>query len=130
MSDVEPHNRYDCTSPGRLDGLSRFTSMWRESELFADLREPQSAGACNACSESDACRGGWMMAKIVTHLPLDGPARNAPRGHGERALLQIDSASNPKPSLDHSQPMAGQRGSLIRSRSLCGVRTGHAMRTG
>src|SRR6516162_4107669 len=50
-----------------------FARVWRESALFADLRRPQSGGACESCSAYGSCRGGCMAAKFFTGLPLDGP---------------------------------------------------------
>ena len=62
--------------------------MWRESELFADLRRPQSAGACASCGLFDKCRGGCMAAKFFTGLPLAGPDPECVLGHGERLLAE------------------------------------------
>lgn len=42
-----------------------FTKVWRESALFQELREPQSAGACASCGSYDACQGGCMAAKFL-----------------------------------------------------------------
>jgi len=77
-----------------------FEPVWRESELFAELRAPQTGGACNSCSAYDACRGGCMAAKFFTGLPLDGPDPECVKGNGELALSTV--VSVPKPSLDHS----------------------------
>ena len=79
-----------------------FARVWRESELFAGLRRPQSGGACQSCSAFDACRGGCMAAKFFTGLPLDGPDPECVRGHGEPALAVADAAAAPRPSGDHS----------------------------
>ena len=79
-----------------------FLRVWQTSDLFTELRQPQSAGACTSCSAFDACRGGCMAAKFFTGLPLDGPDPECVKGHGERALTLIDATANPKPSLDHS----------------------------
>jgi mycofactocin radical SAM maturase len=76
-----------------------FAPVWRESELFQSLREPQAAGACGACSMYDACRGGCMAAKFFTGLPLNGPDPECVFGHGERALR----GERPQPSQDHSK---------------------------
>ncbi|HEY3629646.1 MAG TPA: mycofactocin radical SAM maturase [Jatrophihabitantaceae bacterium] len=80
-----------------------FDKVWRESELFADLRRPQSGGACASCSAFDSCRGGCMAAKFFTGLPLDGPDPECVRGHGETALSTVDGARAPRPSGDHSR---------------------------
>ena len=50
-----------------------FTKVWRSSDLFTSLREPESPGACASCGSYDACQGGCMAAKFFTGLPLDGP---------------------------------------------------------
>ncbi|MEO7288977.1 MAG: mycofactocin radical SAM maturase [Jatrophihabitantaceae bacterium] len=87
---------------GNVRAEGGFSQVWRGSELFAELRRPQTGGACNSCSAFDACRGGCMAAKFFTGLPLDGPDPECVKGHGERALAGLDQAASPKPSLDHS----------------------------
>jgi mycofactocin radical SAM maturase len=76
-----------------------FAAVWRTSELFTSLREPDSPGACASCGSYDACRGGCMAAKFFTGLPLDGPDPECVHGHGEAALLQ---ASRPLVPAGHS----------------------------
>jgi [mycofactocin precursor peptide]-tyrosine decarboxylase / 3-amino-5-[(4-hydroxyphenyl)methyl]-4,4-dimethylpyrrolidin-2-one synthase len=80
-----------------------FTAVWRNSDLFAELRRPQSGGACRSCSAYDACRGGCMAAKFFTGLPLDGPDPECVRGHGEAALAAAGQPPVPVPSPDHSR---------------------------
>ena len=80
-----------------------FAAVWRHSELFAELRRPQSAGACASCGHYDSCRGGCMAAKFFTGLPLDGPDPECVLGHGEHALAGRGETAPPKPSLDHSR---------------------------
>ncbi len=84
----------------RADG--GFARVWRDSELFATLRSPRSAGACTSCSSFDACQGGCMAAKFFTGLPLDGPDPECVFGHGEAALAAAGSTTTPRPSPDHS----------------------------
>ena len=82
-----------------------FETVWRESPLFAGLREPQTGGACRSCGSFDSCRGGCMAAKFFTGLPLDGPDPECVRGHGEAALAAIrhrGTARPPRPAADHS----------------------------
>jgi mycofactocin radical SAM maturase len=76
-----------------------FGTVWRESELFCSLREPQAAGACGSCAMYDACRGGCMAAKFFTGLPLAGPDPECVLGHGEHARR----GERPRPSQDHSR---------------------------
>jgi mycofactocin biosynthetic radical S-adenosylmethionine protein MftC len=77
-----------------------FTAVWRTSQLFTSLREPDSPGACASCGSYDACRGGCMAAKFFTGLPLDGPDPECVHGHGEAALLH---ASRPPVPAGHSR---------------------------
>jgi mycofactocin radical SAM maturase len=86
---------------GNVRDRGGFPSVWRESELFQSLRQPQSAGACASCGSFDACRGGCMAAKFFTGLPLDGPDPECVHGHGEAALAaRLDP---PKARLGHSK---------------------------
>jgi mycofactocin radical SAM maturase len=80
-----------------------FAGVWRTSELFASLREPQSAGACASCGSYDACQGGCMAAKFFTGLPLDGPDPECVFGHGEAALNGRDPTVHPVAALGHSK---------------------------
>jgi len=87
---------------GNLRRDGGFARVWRDSELFADLRRPQTGGACTRCQFFDACRGGCMAAKFFTGLPLDGPDPECVRGFGEAALAARGDATPPRPSPDHS----------------------------
>ena len=97
-----PFAIHDAFLAGNVRASGGFTTVWRESELFAQLRRPQTAGACSSCSAFDACRGGCMAAKFFTGLPLDGPDPECVKGHGAAALASVDAGSAPRPSLDHS----------------------------
>jgi len=79
-----------------------FSGVWRGSELFRSLREPQSAGACASCGSYDACQGGCMAAKFFTGLPLDGPDPECVFGHGEEALAARDGHA-PRGEIGHSK---------------------------
>jgi mycofactocin radical SAM maturase len=89
-----------------------FQAVWRDSGLFAELRRPQSGGACGSCQFFDSCRGGCMAAKFFTGLPLDGPDPECAVGHGAAALQAADRAAAPRPAPDHSHrgPVRGQAG--------------------
>ncbi len=97
-----PFAIHDAFLAGNVRGPGGFAAVWRDSELFASLRVPQSGGACSSCSAYDACQGGCMAAKFFTGLPLDGPDPECVRGHGEAALATADKAAAPRPSGDHS----------------------------
>jgi mycofactocin radical SAM maturase len=80
-----------------------FTSVWRESDLFLDLRRPQSTGACGSCGFYDSCRGGCMAAKFFTGLPLAGPDPECALGHGEEALAARGPGPLPRPAVNMSR---------------------------
>lgn len=90
---------------GNVRSEGGFQRVWRESELFLRLREPQSGGACTSCTFFDTCKGGCMAAKFFTGLPLDGPDPECVQGYGEAALTKLKDtggSSLPKSHLDHS----------------------------
>lgn len=95
------HERFRA---GNVRDAGGFTAVWRGSRLFAELREPQSAGACASCGSYDACQGGCMAAKFFTGLPLDGPDPECVGGDGELALAGVAADSVPRPMSDHSSP--------------------------
>ena len=95
---------HDEFKAGSVRDDGGFSQVWKQSDLFTELREPQSAGACSACGEFDACQGGCMAAKFFTGIPLDGPDPECVSGHGEAALLAASSIQAPKPMMDHSKP--------------------------
>jgi mycofactocin biosynthetic radical S-adenosylmethionine protein MftC len=88
---------------GNVRAGGGFPAVWRDSELFAELREPQSAGACASCGSYDACRGGCMAAKFFTGLPLDGPDPECVHGHGEAALASRPDSNRPRSVAGHSR---------------------------
>src|SRR3712207_2534492 len=88
---------------GNVRNEGGFQRVWQSSELFAELRSPQTGGACTKCAHFDACRGGCMAAKFFTGLPLDGPAPQCVQGYGETALAARDAdLVTPRVPLDHS----------------------------
>ena len=93
---------HDQFKAGSVRDAGGFARVWRESQLFTELREPQSAGACASCGSYDACQGGCMAAKFFTGLPLDGPDPECVGGDGELALAGVSAA--PRPMMDHSKP--------------------------
>ncbi len=95
---------HDEFKAGNLRDEGGFAKIWKHSTLFAELREPQSAGACASCGQFDACQGGCMAAKFFTGLPLDGPDPECVSGDGELALAGVAAESVPRPLGDHSKP--------------------------
>lgn len=98
---------HDEFKAGNVRNPGGFAAVWKQSELFRSLREPQSAGACASCGAFDACQGGCMAAKFFTGLPLDGPDPECVGGDGEAALAGLGAvpvAIKPRPAQDHSKP--------------------------
>ena len=96
-----PFVLHDRFRAGSVRDRGGFPHVWRHSELFAELRRPQSAGACASCGEYDACGGGCMAAKFFTGLPLDSPDPECVKGHGASLLAQRP--ARPRPGADHSR---------------------------
>ena len=95
---------HDQFRAGSVRDPGGFSHVWRHSQLFQELRQPQSAGACASCGSYDACQGGCMAAKFFVGLPLDGPDPECVKGHGAELLNGIDHTATPRPSDDHSKP--------------------------
>jgi mycofactocin biosynthetic radical S-adenosylmethionine protein MftC len=79
----------DQFKAGNIRQPGGFAKVWRESTLFQELREPQSAGACSSCGSYDACQGGCMAAKFFTGMPLDGPDPECVIGNGEGQASKV-----------------------------------------
>ncbi|MFE9602462.1 mycofactocin radical SAM maturase [Streptomyces hokutonensis] len=102
-----PFAIHDEFLAGNVRDEGGFAEVWRHSELFLGLREPQQGGACTSCSFYDTCKGGCMAAKFFTGLPLDGPDPECVQSHGESLLA--DRRDIPKPSGDHSHRTTASR---------------------
>jgi mycofactocin radical SAM maturase len=98
-----PFAIHDEFLAGNVRSPGGFARVWRHSDLFQELRQPQSAGACASCGHYDSCRGGCMAAKFFTGIPLDGPDPECVLGHGERSLAARGEGELPTPSIDHSR---------------------------
>jgi mycofactocin biosynthetic radical S-adenosylmethionine protein MftC len=98
-----PFVLHDEFMAGSVRDEGGFQKVWQESDLFRELREPQSAGACASCGHFDACQGGCMAAKFFTGIPLDGPDPECVLGHGEPLVAAADQALRPV-GQDHSRP--------------------------
>jgi mycofactocin radical SAM maturase len=96
-----PFAIHDEFLAGNVRAPGGFQTVWRESQLFTELRQPQSGGACASCQFFDSCKGGCMAAKFFTGLPLDGPDPECVQGYGE-AALEERKGDKPKPTGDHS----------------------------
>ena len=95
-----PFVLHDEFLAGSVRDEGGFQAVWQQSDLFRELREPQSAGACASCGHFDACQGGCMAAKFFTGIPLDGPDPECVLGHGAEL---IDSIARAEVSTDHSR---------------------------
>ena len=104
-----PFTIHEQFKAGNVRDAGGFTGVWRTSDLFLDLRQPQSGGACESCGSWDACRGGCMAAKFFTGLPLDGPDPECVHGHGEALLAGVAPGTAPRSDVDHSVPVRLRR---------------------
>ena len=100
---------HDEFRAGNVRNEGGFAKVWKQSDLFTSLREPQSAGACASCGAFDACQGGCMAAKFFTGLPLDGPDPECVSSEGEIALAELAAqpvavSMKPRPAMDHTKP--------------------------
>ena len=94
---------HDQFRAGSVRDTGGFAHVWRHSDLFRELRQPQSAGACASCGSFDACQGGCMAAKFFTGLPLDGPDPECVGGDADVLLGAVRVDLTPRPSPDHSR---------------------------
>lgn len=100
-----PFVLHDEFRAGNVLDPGGFTKVWRSSDLFEELRQPESEGACTSCGHYDACQGGCMAAKFFVGLPLDGPDPECVSGHGEAAMSQLDGSTIPTSTSNHSKPI-------------------------
>ncbi|MDG1367163.1 MAG: mycofactocin radical SAM maturase [Acidimicrobiales bacterium] len=114
-----PFVLHDEFLAGSVRDEGGFETVWQQSDLFTELREPQSAGACASCGHFDACQGGCMAAKFFTGIPVDGPDPECVLGHGEAAM---DSVARASVSKDHSRTAV-----TIGRKPGAGVRSGAAI---
>lgn len=96
-----PFAIHDNFLAGNVLSDGGFQQVWQGSDLFADLRSPQTSGACTKCEFFDSCRGGCMAAKFFTGLPMDGPDPECVQGYGESMLA--GERTVPAASQDHSR---------------------------
>jgi len=91
---------------GNVRAEGGFTKVWRESDLFLSLREPESEGACTSCGSYDACQGGCMASKFFVGLELTDPDPECVKGAAEPLLAAIAAggSSVPVSTVDHSRP--------------------------
>ncbi|MGB6057368.1 MAG: mycofactocin radical SAM maturase, partial [Microthrixaceae bacterium] len=97
---------HDQFLAGNIRDDGGFTKVWRESDLFLSLREPDSEGACTSCGSYDACQGGCMATKFFVGLELTDPDPECVKGAAEPLLAAIAAggSSIPTSTVDHSRP--------------------------
>ena len=98
-----PFVLHDEFLAGNVRAPGGFARVWRDSALFASLREPASAGACRSCGLYDSCQGGCMAAKFFTGLALDGPDPECVLGNGELELVKVAAGRRPVVAAGHSK---------------------------
>jgi mycofactocin radical SAM maturase len=97
---------HDKFRAGSVRDDGGFAAVWRESDLFQSLREPDSPGACSSCGSYDSCQGGCMAAKFFVGLDLTDPDPECVKGHADGLVDAVISGTTPVPSPDHSRPGA------------------------
>ena len=108
-----PFAIHDQFLAGNVRSEGGFARVWRESDLFLALREPQSGGTCRGCDQYDACRGGCMAAKFFTGLPARRPRPGVRQGvRRDGPVRRSWPARRRRPSLDHSHK-GGVRGGPV-----------------
>jgi mycofactocin radical SAM maturase len=60
-------------SAGNVRDVGGFPQIWRESALFAHLREWQVGGSCQTCNAYALCHGGCLAVKHFTGRAPDDP---------------------------------------------------------
>jgi radical SAM protein with 4Fe4S-binding SPASM domain len=78
---------YMPVAAGNLRQAS-FADLWREADVFADLRDPKLGGRCGACEFSKVC-GGCRCRAYATHgdyLAEDPACAYQPGAHGGEVL--------------------------------------------
>jgi mycofactocin biosynthetic radical S-adenosylmethionine protein MftC len=104
-----PFVLHDEFKAGNVLDRGGFEHIWKSSDLFTSLREPQNPGACASCGSFDACQGGCMAAKFFTGLPLDGPDPECVWGNADEELERLAAAggsvAKPSPGPGHSKPI-------------------------
>ncbi len=104
-----PFVLHDEFKAGNVLDAGGFDHIWKSSDLFTSLREPQNPGACASCGSFDACQGGCMAAKFFTGLPLDGPDPECVWGNADDELAALSAAGGsvvkPSPGPGHSKPI-------------------------
>jgi radical SAM protein with 4Fe4S-binding SPASM domain len=120
-----PFAIHEAFLAGNVRSPGGFATVWRESELFQDLRKPQTSSACLSCSHYDACRGGCMAAKFFTGLPLDGPDPECVLGHGAALLDLLGERDVPRPAQDHSRGKPSRPDRACDESPLAGLQVEH-----
>jgi hypothetical protein len=75
-----------------------------QSDLFRELREPQSAGRARRAARTTPARAAAWPPSSSPACPLDGPDPECVGGDGELALAGVATGSAPRPMADHSKP--------------------------
>jgi mycofactocin radical SAM maturase len=75
-------------SGGNVRQVGGFAGVWRNSPLFAHLRDWQVGGTCQTCNAYDLCHGGCMAVKHFTGRSLDSPDPDCVFENAEHAPVQ------------------------------------------
>ena len=114
-----PFAIHDAFLAGNVRDAGGFAGVWRESELFLELREPQAAGACASCCSSTtrAAAAAWRRSSSPA-CRSTGPTRSACSATASALLAARGERPTPRSPVDHSRrhrPVA--RATRTRSRT-------------
>ena len=114
---------HDEFKAGSVRDAGGFAEVWKHSELFLELREPQSAGACASLRQLRRLPGRVHGGQVL-HRPAARRPRPRVRQRPRRARCSPAStpAPRPKPAMDHSKPARATAPSAFRSPSAVAER--------
>jgi len=72
-------------SGGNVRQPGGFERIWRQSPLFAHLRDWQVGGSCQSCNAYGLCHGGCIAVKHFTGRSLDAPDPDCIYDHADHA---------------------------------------------
>ncbi len=104
---------HDEFKAGSVRDAGGFARVWRHSDLFRELREPQSAGACASLRQLRRVPGR-LHGRQVLHRPAARRSRPRVRQRPRRARRSSGAGSAPRPAMDHSRPQRAQPVTFLR----------------
>ena len=96
---------HDEFKAGSVRDEGGFANVWKHSDLFAELRQPQSAGACAVVWELRRLPGRLHGGQVLHRPPARrARSRSASAATAKRPCSQPVRIQAPRPMMDHSKP--------------------------